>query len=52
VIVVGSNPFRDQFGYWLQRVAAGAELLVTHRGKPRVRLSPATASPPIPPLPP
>jgi hypothetical protein len=25
---------------------------VTHRGKPRVRLSPATASPPSPPLPP
>jgi hypothetical protein len=44
-LVVGSNPFRDRFGYWLERVAAGEELLVTHRGKPRVRLSPATALP-------
>ncbi len=41
-IMVGSNPFRDKLGYWMQRVAGGQEVLVTHRGKPRVRLSPAT----------
>jgi hypothetical protein len=41
-IVIGSNPFRDRFGYWMDRVAAGETLLVTRRGKPRIRLSPAT----------
>jgi PD-(D/E)XK endonuclease len=50
--VIGSNPFRDRFDYWLERVAAGEELLVTHRGKPRVRLSPAVARLPIDPQPP
>ena len=40
--IVGSNPFRDQLGYWMERVAAGEEVIVTHRGKPRIRLSPAT----------
>jgi PD-(D/E)XK endonuclease len=44
-ITVGSNPFRDKLGYWLERVAAGQEVLVTHRGKPRVRLSPAGGPP-------
>jgi hypothetical protein len=42
-IVIGSNPLRDRFGYWMGRAAAGDEILVTHRGKPRIRLSPATA---------
>jgi prevent-host-death family protein len=37
---VGSNPFRDRLGYWLERVAKGDEILVTYRGKPRVRLTP------------
>ena len=40
-ITVGSNPFRDKLGYWMERVAAGQELLVTFRGKPRVMLTPA-----------
>jgi hypothetical protein len=40
-IAVGSNPFRNHFGYWLERVAAGEEVIVTFRGKPRVRLSAA-----------
>jgi antitoxin (DNA-binding transcriptional repressor) of toxin-antitoxin stability system len=39
----------------MERVAGGEEILITHRGKPRVRLSPATepgpeASPPIEPF--
>jgi antitoxin (DNA-binding transcriptional repressor) of toxin-antitoxin stability system len=38
---VGSNPFRDRLGYWMERVAGGEEVLVTFRGRPRVRLSPA-----------
>lgn len=41
LIVVGSNPFRDCFGYWMDRVAAGEHVLVTRRGKPRIRVSPA-----------
>jgi antitoxin (DNA-binding transcriptional repressor) of toxin-antitoxin stability system len=41
VIAVGSNSFRDRFGYWIDRVAAGEEVLVTRCGKPRIRLSPA-----------
>ena len=41
-IVIGSNPFRDKLGYWLERVATGEEVIVTHRGKPRIRLSPAS----------
>jgi prevent-host-death family protein len=44
-IAVGSNPFRDKLGYWLERVASGQEVLVTHRGRPRVRLSPADGPP-------
>ena len=42
---VGSNPFRDKLGYWLEWVSNGQELLVTFRGKPRVRLTPAAQPP-------
>ena len=38
---VGCNPFRDRFGQWLERVASGEEVIVTRRGKPYIRLSPA-----------
>ena len=41
-IPVGSNIFRNHVGYWLERAAAGEEILVTYREKPRVRLGPAT----------
>jgi hypothetical protein len=41
-VAVGSNPFRDQLGYWMDLVAAGQEIVITRHGKPRVRLSPAT----------
>jgi antitoxin (DNA-binding transcriptional repressor) of toxin-antitoxin stability system len=47
-ITLGSNPFRNRFGYWMDRLAAGDEVLVTRRGKPRIRLSPATE--PVPAL--
>jgi prevent-host-death family protein len=43
--MVGVNPFRDKLGYWIDRVAAGEEVLVTRHGRPRIRLSPATAPP-------
>jgi prevent-host-death family protein len=44
--VIGSNPFRNHFGYWLERAAAGEDVVVTYRGKPRVRLSAALDSVP------
>ena len=39
--VTGCDDFRAHFSYWVDRVAAGEEVLVTRRGKPRIRLSPA-----------
>jgi prevent-host-death family protein len=39
--IVGSNRFRDHFGDWMDRAAAGEQVLVTRRGRPLVRLSPA-----------
>jgi antitoxin (DNA-binding transcriptional repressor) of toxin-antitoxin stability system len=44
-VTVGSNVFRDHLGYWMERVAAGEEALVTFRGRPRVRLSPRDGAP-------
>ena len=41
VITVGSNPFRDRLGYWMDVVAAGQEVIVTRRGRRRLRLTPA-----------
>jgi prevent-host-death family protein len=43
-ITVGSNPFRDKLGYWMDRVASGEEVVITRNGKPRVRLTPAVPS--------
>ena len=39
--VVGSHEFRNRFGWYMERAAAGEELLVTHRGRPRIRVAPA-----------
>jgi prevent-host-death family protein len=41
VTTVGANPFRDHFGWYMERAAAGEEFLITRRGRPTVRLSPA-----------
>ena len=38
---VGSDAFRIRLGEWLERAGAGEDILVTFRGKPRVRLSAA-----------
>jgi prevent-host-death family protein len=38
---VGAEELRKQLGDYLQRAAAGDEVLVTRRGRPLVRLSPA-----------
>ena len=35
---VGAHEFRNHFGYYLERAAAGDEVLVTRRGRPYVRL--------------
>jgi prevent-host-death family protein len=39
--VVGAHDFRCQFGYWMERAAAGTEVLITRRGRRYARLGPA-----------
>jgi PD-(D/E)XK endonuclease len=38
---VGAHVFRNHFGFYMERAAAGLEILVRRRGKPYVRLGPA-----------
>jgi PD-(D/E)XK endonuclease len=38
-ITIGSDLFRHRLGEWMQRAAGGEEILVTYRGRPRIRLS-------------
>jgi prevent-host-death family protein len=38
---VGAHEFRERFGYWIDRAAAGAGLVVTRHGRPTVRLTAA-----------
>lgn len=40
-ITVGAHEFRNRFGWYMERAAAGESFLVTRRGKLRVRLTPA-----------
>ena len=35
---VGAHEFRNHFGWYMERAAAGDEIAVTRRGKPYVRL--------------
>jgi prevent-host-death family protein len=42
---VGAHVFRNHFGYYLERAAAGNEVLVRRRGRPYARLCPATCRP-------
>ena len=44
---VGAHKFRNLFGWYMQRAAAGEEFFVTRRGKPYVRLVPAHPRLPI-----
>jgi prevent-host-death family protein len=39
--VVGAHDFRCQFGYWMERAAAGEEILITRHGRRSARLGPA-----------
>ena len=40
--VVGAHEFRNHFGWYMERAAAGEEISVSRRGKPYVRLIAAT----------
>jgi prevent-host-death family protein len=40
--VVGAHDFRNRFGWYMERAAGGEEFFVTRRGKPYVRLLPAS----------
>ncbi|MGI8902070.1 MAG: type II toxin-antitoxin system Phd/YefM family antitoxin [Solirubrobacteraceae bacterium] len=42
--MIGSNPFRNKLEYWMGRVAAGEEVVITRHGKPRIRLSPVVGN--------
>jgi prevent-host-death family protein len=37
---VGAHEFREHFGWYMERAAAGEEILITRRGKPHARLGP------------
>lgn len=42
---VGAHEFRNHFGFYMERAAAGIEVLVSRRGKPHVHLGPARSRP-------
>jgi prevent-host-death family protein len=41
---VGAHEFRNRFGWYMERSAAGEGILITRRGKPHARLGPAGQS--------
>jgi prevent-host-death family protein len=43
---VGADSCRTRFGYWIERVRAGQDVVVTRRGTPVIRLTPAAAAGP------
>jgi hypothetical protein len=42
---VGAHEFRNHFGYFMERAAAGAVILIRRRGKPYARLGPPDLNP-------
>ena len=38
-VIVGANEFRNRFGWYMERAAAGEEFHVERRGHPYVRLT-------------
>jgi len=48
IATVGAHEFREHFGWYMQRAAAGEELLITRRGKPYARLGPGQPRLPVP----
>jgi antitoxin (DNA-binding transcriptional repressor) of toxin-antitoxin stability system len=47
-VTVPAEECRVSFGYWIDRVAAGEDVIVTRRGQPMIRLS-AFVQAPAPP---
>jgi prevent-host-death family protein len=47
-VVVGANDFRNRFGWYMERAAAGEEFHVERRGRPYVRLTGAAPQPRLP----
>jgi prevent-host-death family protein len=45
---VGCHQFRNHFGYYLERAAAGEEIRISRRGRPYARLVPAEPAQPEP----
>jgi prevent-host-death family protein len=43
IVTTGAHQFRNHFGYYMERAAAGEEIRVSRRGKPYVRLLPAVS---------
>jgi prevent-host-death family protein len=43
---VGCHEFRNHFGYYLERAAAGEEVRISRRGRPYARLVPAEPAQP------
>ena len=46
IVEIGSHQFRNHFGYYLERAAAGDEIHVSRHGRPFARLLPVEASQP------
>jgi prevent-host-death family protein len=46
VVDVGCHQFRNHFGYYLERAAAGYEIRISRRGRPYARLVPAEPAQP------
>jgi prevent-host-death family protein len=44
-VAVGAHEFRNHFGFYMERAAAGAEIAVSRRGRPYVRLVPFDVEP-------
>jgi prevent-host-death family protein len=43
---VGAHEFRNRFGFYLERAAAGSEISISRHGRPYARLVPAALNPP------
>jgi antitoxin (DNA-binding transcriptional repressor) of toxin-antitoxin stability system len=53
-VVVGAHAFRERFGYWMELAASGRDVVITSRGKRRLRLiaiEPTGTPPRIQPIP-
>ena len=44
-VAIGADTCRVAFGYWLDRVVAGEEVIVTRRGRPMIRLTAVAPTP-------